>query len=323
MNMSAKLHIVFLLLGLAMSHTTASGANVYVNALTNQSSVLSDFDDYSYLDPGIGAFEASPNYGLQVLSQAPKSYHGIKIRKGFSLKTSDLQVQVFSHVSSNIDPTQSQTNPNYAAGIYVFKYVTNSDGSPNLIEAQKNFAKIELARNLDFEDTQQYLHYRFDSDGTTVFDDYIPLGTTENLTLRISYSAMDSRISVAYSDGSGGFRTCPVIFAGWNSATTEGLLVGLLATTIPFTTPGQPTPPSSDSVGPGEVYLRDLQISSGPTAGPSDFLLSLERSTDNLSSWMQVPIYAGMLNNEGKVVVPGVGAGSNSFFRMRIVPASN
>jgi hypothetical protein len=301
-----------------MVHATAKGANVYANALTNQSSILSDFDDYSYLDPGVGTFNASPDYGLQVLSQAPNSYHGIKIRKAVAPKTSDLQVQVFSHVSSNIDPTQSQTNPNYAAGIYLFKYVSNPDGSPNTVEAQKNFVKIELARNLDFEGTQQYLHYRFDSDGT-VFDDYIPLGTVENLTLRINYSAMDGRISVAYADGSGVFKTCPVIFAGWDAATTEGLLVGLLATTFPF---GDPIPPATYSVGPGEVYLRDLEISSSPTAGTGDFLLSLENSTNNLSSWVPVPISAGMLDSEGKVIVPGSGSASNSFFRMRIYPAS-
>jgi hypothetical protein len=315
--MNSAYRLVLALVSLAMVHATAKGANVYANALTNQSSILSDFDDYSYLDPGVGTFDASPDYGLQVLSQAPNSYHGIKIRKAVAPKTSDLQVQVFSHVSSSIDPTQSQTNPNYAAGIYLFKYVTNPDGSPNLVEAQKNFVKIELARNLDFEGTQQYLHYRFDSDGT-VFDDYIPLGTVENLTLRINYSAMDGRISVAYADGPGGFKTCPVIFAGWDAATTDGLLVGLLATTFPF---GDPAPPATYSVKPGEVYLRDLEVSSSPTVGTGDFLLSLENSTNNLSSWTPVSISAGMLNGEGKVIVPGPGSSSKSFFRMRIDPA--
>ena len=320
--MGSIYRLVIALISLAMVHATAKGANVYANALTNQNSILSDFDDYSYLEPGVGTFNASPDYGLQVFSQAPNSYHGIKIRKAVAPKTSDLQAQVFSHVGSNIDPTQSQTNPNYAAGIYLFKYVTNPDGTPNLVEAQKNFVKIELARNLDFEGTQQYLHYRFDSDGTVIFDDYIPLGTVENLTLRINYSAKDGRISVAYADGSGGFNTCPVIFAGWDATTTDGLLVGLLATTFPFTTPGQPTPPATYSVGPGEVYLRDLEIFSGPTAGTGDFLLSLESSTNNLSSWTPIPIFAEMLNSEGRVIVPKSGSASSSFFRMRIYSAS-
>lgn len=321
--MNIKHHISIMLLVLAVCCQQVSAATLYTNALTNQTSIVSDFDDYSYLYPGIGSFEASATYGLQVLSQTPNSYHGIKIKKGVLPKTANLQAQVFSHVSSTIDPTQSQTNPNYAAGIYFFKYATNSDGTLNLQEVQQNFAKIELARNLDYEDTQQYLHYRFDSEGTTVFDDYIPLGTTENLTLRINYFAADGRISVAYADGSNIFTTCPVVFAGWNADSVDGILVGLLATTMPFNSPGQPAPQATYSVGPGEVYMRNLQLSSSSTIGAGDFLLSLEKSTNNLSSWLEVPISAEMLSYEGKIVVPKSGASTNGFFRMRIQQATN
>lgn len=308
---------------LQLSQEGAYPRSLYTNALTNQETILADFDDYSFLDPGVGSFQADPAYGLQLISEAPNSYHGIKIKKEAFPTNVNLQAQVFSHVSSSIDPTQSQTNPNYAAGIYFFKYATNSDGLPNFQVITNNFTKIELVRNLDFEGTQQYLHYRFDAEGRTLFDDYIPLGSTENLTLRINYSASDGRISFSYSGDGNSFTNCPVIFAGWISNNFDGILLGALATSIPFTIPGQPTPQASYSVGPGEVYMRDLQVTSSNATGAGDFLLSLEQSTNSLSSWFSVPMTTEMLNSEGKLVVPQSGADTNSFFRMRIQPVTN
>jgi hypothetical protein len=315
--------ILLLALLLQLSVEVAYSRDLYTNALTNQETILADFDDYSFLDPGVGSFQADPAYGLQLLSAAPNSYHGIKIKKEAFPKTVSLQAQVFSRVSNAIDPTQSQTNPNYAAGIYFFKYATNSDGSPDFQVITNNFVKIELARNLDFEGTQQYLHYRFDSEGRVLFDDYIPLGSTDNLTLRINYSAADGRISFSYSGDGNTFTNCPVIFAGWNSNNFDGILLGALATSIPFTTPGQPTPQATYSVKPGQVYMRDLRVSSTSATSAGDFLLSLERSTNNLSSWFNVPMTAEMLNSEGKLIVPKSGTNTNSFFRMRIQPVAN
>ncbi len=315
--------IIFFVLVIQISVVATQSAVLYTNPLIDQSTISADFDDYSFINPGVGSFEADTLYGLQVLSQAPNSYQGIKVKKTPFSKSQDLQAQVVSYVSSSIDPSGSQVNPYYSAGIIISKYAKNPDGTPDMDVALQNYAIIELARDDDLDGIQQYFHYRFDSDGEIIFDDYIPLGNTENLILKVKYSAINGQISFSYSLGSNIFTNCPVIFNGWNDANFDGILVGVLASTVPSSPLGQPAPQATCSVGPGEVYLRDLEISSSISYEKNDFLLSLEKSTDNLSSWQFTPINQYMLNHEGKVIVPKPQGSPNSFFRMRIQPATN
>jgi len=288
----------------------------YSSNLTDPCSILEDFQSGG---GGYGAFEVNPDFGLELKSQAPDSYGGVRVLKAGLPASHSWQVIVKANVKIN-NIANNQQNPWFSAGLGIAKLGKNCDNSPSILATAPNRWSLGLVYSYDSD----YVNNQFEhsissyrrSNGELLADELSPLsGSPQDSTvlLRFRYSAADMVLSAAYSTNGSDFMPLPSgssanLGEEWGLLPDDELIVYLDADSTPYTeTPndtdwisqydntdpytGQKTPQLT-SVAEGEIYLRDFEI--GFVHSPSNlFVHSLNLQTGEI----QIDDYSGNLSN--------------------------
>lgn len=271
---------------LTASETFSNTSLFYANSLTNQGTVRQDFDRFG---GGFGSFEVNPQIGLELLSEAPNSYQGVRILRTTLPASRSWQMLVRAHVEVSEDQTQENRNallqeqPFYAAYLALVKLARGGDGSPSIIGSTPNRAGICLHKSNSPSGWQHYFDfYRF-SGGVKKDVADTPLGNQTEVLLRFRYSAGDRSLTAGYSvDGGGVFTEGEPVDLGaeWGLLPDDEFGIYLEANSAPYTVGGvtdfwsnfdqdnsiTPAPLPVYSVRSGEIFLADLDISYVPSA---------------------------------------------------------
>jgi hypothetical protein len=258
----------------------------YTNNLTNQISVRQDFDR---LGGGFGSFEVNSQTGLELLSEAPNSYQGVRVLRATLSTARSWQVVVKAHVQLAEDPNEEhrdardQLQSHYGAYLGVVKLVRNSDGSPSIVDSAPNRASVVL-RKSDGGGWQHYFAFGRYSGGVKVGEETInPLGNQPEVLLRLRFSAADRSLIVGYSiDNGQEFSELPSVDLGteWGLTPDDELVVTLEGNSSPYSTEDRdndfwstfdrdasitPAPLPVYSVRSGEIFFSDLGIAYEPS----------------------------------------------------------
>jgi len=305
----------------------------YSSNLTDQCSILEDFQSGG---SGYGAFEVNPDFGLELKSEAPDSYGGVRVLKAGLPASHSWQVIVRSNVKIK-NLANGQDNPFFSAGLNIAKLGKNCDNSPSILASAPNRCGLNLAysNNVMSQPGHSVSLYRR-SYGVLVADEDYPLsGTPQDSTvcLRFRYSAANMCLSAAYSTNGADFIPLPSVSSAnlgeeWGLLPHDELIVYLDADSTPYietpndsdwiskydqTDPynGQKTPQLT-SVSEGELYLCDFEISF--VSSPSNLF---EYSINPETGEIKIDRYLGALAHVSVPAaidgLPVTTVGSNAF----------
>jgi hypothetical protein len=282
----ASVMVGFGSIDLQASDGFANSSYFYTNNLTNQISVRQDFDR---LGGGFGLFEVNSQTGLELLSEAPNSYQGVRVLRATLSTARSWQVVVKAHVQLAEDPTEehrdarAQLQSHYGAYLGIVKLARNSEGTPSIVESAPNRASVVL-RKSDGGGWQHYFAFGRYSGGVKVGEETInPLGNQPEALLRLRFSAADRSLIVGYSiDNGQEFSELPSVDLGteWGLTPDDELVVTLEGNSSPYSIEDRdndfwstfdrdasitPAPLPVYSVRSGEIFFSDLGIAYEPS----------------------------------------------------------
>jgi len=281
---------------LTASETFSNTSLFYANSLTNQGIVRQDFDRFG---GGFGSFEVNPQNGLELLSEAPDSYQGVRILRATLPASRSWEMLVKAHVdvevSQDLSPTNRnaflQEHPFYAAYLALVKIARGGDGSPSIINSTPNRAGVCLHQSDSPQGWQHYFDfYRFSGGVKRDIAD-IPLGSQPEILLRFRYSAAERLLTAGFSTNGGvEFFESDAVDLGveWGLSASDEFGVYLEANGSPYSVGGEgdfwsnfdqdnsitPAPLPVYSVRSGEIFLTDFSISYVPSAA-EDFIYEI------------------------------------------------
>jgi len=283
----------------------------YTNNLTNECSVHEDFEHFG---GGYGSFEVNPQSGLELTSEAPNCYNGIKVLKPQLPASHSWQVDIKAHIDLST-AAGNQANPYFSCGLGIVKVTKNCDLSLSILASAPNRWTIA------FVNESSVGSYRRAA-GVIAVDETAdiqlpPLG--KEVFLRFRYSADEKILSASYSTDGITFGSLPLGGADadlgkqWNLQPDDSLVVFLNSSSEPYgledgsdwwsafdqTSPSSVQRPEPVySVQSGEMCLRDLAISYVPSPatdfeyvdyGPAVLITSYLGQSDHVS----VPHFLG------------------------------
>ena len=269
----------------------------YTNSLTDPCSVLEDFNRFG---SGFGSFEVNPQFGLELLSDSPDCYTGVRVLR--TALPAGHSWQVLAKVHLDLPATAaSQINPQFAARLGIAKMGRNCDRSTSILSTAPNRWDIGLTQGPSIGSGRR-------KDGVLVVDETFPVQLapqSKDVILRFRYSADDKTLSVAYSVNGTDFVAFQSggedvnLGSEWSLSSDDYLVVYLAATSQPYQSSGDndwwsafdtsspaPNPPPVCNISTGEISIRDLAVSYVPSP-ESDF-----QYTDN-GEGVQVYSYTG------------------------------
>jgi hypothetical protein len=275
------------------SLASGSNATFYTNSLTNTLPPLTE--NFVVGGGGYGSFEVNDGVGLELLSQAPNWYEAVR---GFRIPLSagvSWQITVRAHVSSSLGATQ--TNPSYVASLVLTKLTRNPDGFASVLSTAPNRHVLSLSRSdglmNDLVVQNVVTSYR-KSQGADMEDTRFPIGGQEDIYLRLEYDADEKLLVPSASYDGVNFTPFPSASLGadeeWQMEDTDTLAVALSVSSMPYVHVDTPPrdfystydsfgmgaddpsqlPEITESVGHGDVHLKDLSITYTPTVLNSD-----------------------------------------------------
>ncbi len=286
----SKLAFVSLLVGLGLVDLKASDgfentSQLYTNPLTDPYSVRRDFDRFG---SGYGSFEVNPQTGLEILSEAPNYYGGVRVLRAALSASYSWQIVVRAHVQLAEDPNEenrdatAQLQSHYGAYLGIAKLAKNPDGIPSIADSSGNSASIALLKS-DGGGWQHYFTFGRYIGGVRAAETINPLGNQPEALLRLRYSAANQSLVVGYSVNNGlDFAELPSVDVGteWGVTPEDEFAVTLDGNSGPFSTEESdndffstfdreasfvPTPLPVYSVRSGEIFFSDLGIAYVPS----------------------------------------------------------
>ena len=291
-NLLFPVHVALAFVGLAgvlgsrglAAESFSQVSPFYSNSLTNECAVLEDF---ARIGGGYGSFEVNPQCGLELISDAPDYYGGIRVFKTLLSASHSWQVIVKAHVDLSAGAA-NQANPYYSCGLGIAKVGKNCDLSTSILKSAPSRWEI------GFVHESSVGSYRRENAIETVDEtapvQLSPAGSKE-VFLRFRYSADEKLLSAAYSINGTDFFSLPLggedfhAEQGWNLAADDHLVVFLTSNSEPYggsddnrdwfsafdqLSPVAPLRPEPVySVQSGQMYLRDLLVSSVPSPASS------------------------------------------------------
>jgi hypothetical protein len=276
----------FGLIDLKASSGFENTSQLYTNPLTDPYSVRRDFDRFG---SGYGSFEVNPQTGLEILSEAPNYYDGVRVLRAALAASYSWQIVVRAHVQLAEDPNEenrdatAQLQSHYGAYLGIAKLAKDPNGIPSIADSSRNSASIALLKS-DGGGWQHYFTFGRYIDGVRAAETINPLGNQPEALLRLRYSAADQSLVVGYSVNNGlDFAELPSVDVGteWGVTPEDEFAVTLGGNSGPFSTEESdndffstfdgeasfvPTPLPVYSVRSGEISLANLDISYVPSA---------------------------------------------------------
>jgi hypothetical protein len=261
--------------------STATTATFYTNTFTNSAPTIRDH--FHTGGGGYGSFEINEATGLELISEAPNWYESVRALKtplpaGFSW-----QVTVRAHMADGIGA--GQANPSYVASLVLLKVARNSDGFASVLSSAPNRQVLSFTKTDGFGfGLQQHVNAYRKSKGDDIQDDRHPLGSAENVLLRLTYTAANKQLVASYSLDGEQFTEFDAANLGsaseWSLTDSDQLAVALSVSTVPYVHVDTPArdfystydsygmgeydpsllPEITYSVGAGQLFFRDLSV---------------------------------------------------------------
>lgn len=249
----------------------------YANTLTSEGTVRQDFDRFGV---GFGSFEVNPQNGLELLSEAPNYYQGVRVFRLPLAASRSWQIIVKARVQF-AEETTGQINPWYGSSVGLVKLGREIDGTPSLLNSAPNRLSIALSKTDLFGSWGHYLSQERwnNSQQAPVLD--LPLGdlVAQPVLLRLRYLHDSKQLVAGYSVNNGeSFSDIWSVDLGteWSLTAEDELLVFLGGSSSPINREAEPkdswsgfdkdnsiipTPLPTYSVRSGEISLANLGIS--------------------------------------------------------------
>jgi hypothetical protein len=247
----------------------------YTNSLKNQFTVRQDFDR---IGGGFGSFEVNPENGLELLSDAPNSYSGVRVFRSALPASRAWEITAKAYVQISGE-TAIQTNPWYGVSLGLVKRGRESDGSTSILKSAPNRFSVALAHTDLFGGRETYFSTEQVTNGEYINSLGFNLANQTTALLRLRYLPSSNLLIAAYSvdDGATFFDVDSLnLETAWNLTPEDELIVTLGATSSPYTigessgdffsvfdkdSSLEPSPQPVYSVHSGELSLSDMQIS--------------------------------------------------------------
>jgi hypothetical protein len=259
-------------------------SHFYSNSLTNECAVLEDFARFG---GGYGSFEVNPQFGLELTSDVPDVYTGIRVLKTLLSASHSWQVIVKAHVDLSAGAS-NQENPYYSCGLGIAKVARNCDLSTSLLKSAPNRWEIGFVNESSVGSYRRELAIETVDETAPI---QLPPAGSKEVYLRLRYSADEKLLSAAYSIDGTDFFSLPLggedfnAAQGWDLAADDHLAVFLTSGSEPYgfnddnddwwsaydqSPPAAPLRPDPVySVPSGEMFLRDLSIGYVPSPASS------------------------------------------------------
>jgi hypothetical protein len=327
-----NLRVAILIVSLFALPQPCLSQSTYFNALTNQSTINTGFQSLAITNlsfpavltnsvPGFGSFVAGTN-GINFLSSDKWVAFGYAYREPLSLKTSwtakvKVQISTFNTGTNNTE---------IGAGISLYQYNTNFTDFSSILNYAfgRSFVRGGFLRYQDLAASRSITNYF--TTGTWAPDSYEAQGSLDQATAKpgeaeatnvwvsAEYRAPSKRITFGFSrDG-----TNYVQGSSWNLdglgdiGQSENLLLILTAANSK----------SSYSLTTNQVVVSDFSVTPSSTGVSGDVLLSLEKSSNNLSNWKSELLSTEQLTATGEINAGRIATNSsNVFYRLRIKTA--
>jgi hypothetical protein len=247
----------------------------YTNSLKNQFTVRQDFDR---IGGGFGSFEVHPENGLELLSDAPNFYSGVRVFRSALPANRAWAITARAHVQLS-DETSGQVNPWYGVSLGLVKRGRESDGSTSILKSAPYRFSVALAHTDLFGSRETYFSTEQVSNGEYINTLGFNLGNQTTALLRLRYLPSSNILSAEYSlDEGATFSDAGSLNLEneWNLTPEDELIVTLGATSPPYTdgegsgdffsvfdtdSSLEPSPQPIYSVLSGQLTLSDINIS--------------------------------------------------------------
>jgi hypothetical protein len=313
---------------LTASETFSNTSLFYSNSLINEGTVRQDFDRFGV---GFGSFEVNSQTGLELLSEAPNYYSGVRLFRLPLAASHSWEIIVRARVQL-LGGTTGQENPWYSTSVGLVKLGRSSDGAPSFLNSAPNRLSISLAKTDLFGTWGHYFSPEWWINSqyiNTLGFDLGDLGSNSTALLRIRFSADTKQLLAGYSlnDGESFTDLWGMNLADdWNLTADDELVVFLGATSSPYNPEADsrdgwggfvednsptPIPLPSYSVGSGEMFSNDFSISYVPSTA-TDFTYEIINGSEvTITGYTGSEIYVSLPQIIGGLPVTKIG--SNAF----------
>jgi len=273
----------------------------YTNSLREQSSIDSDFIDFSHLKTETygpemefanATFTANQNTGIELITHTPLIAQGSKVFFQSLPASQNWQIDIKAHMSNF---SSQLTEPYYYAGLTFGKLGESKESSfANRVNLNftRSFESSDHVTSNIFRNTINSGIYNNNDNGTPPFVET----ADENIFLRVTYDSLTMSCTHYYSYNGINYTSFKSYFlqSVWGLSQMDRFWVALVGTSVPFQsqTESSQNQNLNYNVESGQLYLSDLKISVSNNSSTSN-----TTNTNPILTWKN--LYFSSVANSG------------------------